>query len=45
MSDLFNIYEDNLFITIDRLKKINETFNNLSRGNFFLILKKKQNMQ
>jgi hypothetical protein len=32
MSDLFNIYEDNLNITLDRLKKIIETFSNLSRG-------------
>lgn len=31
MSDLFNIYEDNLNITIDRIKKIIETFNNLSK--------------
>lgn len=32
MSDLFNIYEDNLNITVDRLKKIIDTFSNLSRG-------------
>ena len=32
MSDLFNIYEDNLNITNDRIKKINETFRNLSKG-------------
>jgi hypothetical protein len=32
MSDLFNIYEDNFNVAIDRLKKIIETFSNLSKG-------------
>jgi hypothetical protein len=32
MSDLFNIYEDNINIVINRLQKIIETINNLSKG-------------
>lgn len=33
MSDLFNIYEDNLNIVINRIQKIIDTLNNLSKGN------------
>lgn len=32
MSDLFNIYEDNLNIAVNRINKIIDTFKNLSKG-------------
>jgi hypothetical protein len=33
MSDLFNLYEDNFNAVINRLQKVVDTINNLSKGN------------
>ncbi len=40
MSDLFNIYEDNFNVVINRLQKIVDTIKNLSKGNHFVLLEK-----